>query len=405
MYRIIAWARTASATTQDTMLAAMLCLVDLLLFSDLTSRNGATDAAVVPRPLLVGYAVAGYATLRWRRRAPVVVFTTLWLHSMIALQLLVYRPTLGLLAALYTVAAYRDASTAVVALFATLVASGFMTAEELASDTHTDLRREVLIGNAIFYTIVDCGVYGVGRWAGRSRRHAADLERQQQVAAREAVATERARIARELHDIVSHAVTVMVLQASGARRVMLTDPARAEQAMVQVEALGRQAMGELRRLLGVLRTNDGADLEGPPQGGLADLEDLLTSVRSAGLSVRVEREGEPGRLDQSVDAAAYRVVQEALTNVTKHVGPGADILLRLRWADDLLLEVTDDGPEVTHSQLAALSTGHGLLGLRERVVLVGGRLAAAPVPQRGFRVTATLPLADHGVAAEDLPGR
>jgi hypothetical protein len=168
MYRIIAWARTASATTQDTMLAAMLCLVDLLLFSDLTSRNGATDAAVVPRPLLVGYAVAGYATLRWRRRAPVVVFTTLWLHSMIALQLLVYRPTLGLLAALYTVAAYRDASTAVVALFATLVASGFMTAEELASDTRTDLRREVLIGNAIFYTIVDCGVYGVGRWAGRS---------------------------------------------------------------------------------------------------------------------------------------------------------------------------------------------------------------------------------------------
>jgi signal transduction histidine kinase len=390
--------------TQDTLLAAVCCVLDLLLFSDLgggsasaTGRSGVTEAAIVL------YAGAGYVALRWRRRAPIVVFGVLWVHAMVAIALPAYRPTIGLLLALYTVAAYCDGRTGLVALLAVGVTSGFAAAEEVRSVTDEGLRREALFYSVTFYAIVDVLVVAIGRWAGASRRHAGELERRRRVAAEEAVSSERARIARELHDIVSHAVTVMVLQAAGAQRMLRTDPSRAEHALVHIEELGKQAMGELRRLLEVLRAGgsvgdaDEADLK--PQPGLAAMDDLVEGMRRAGLTVRVQRDGEPRRLDRSVDLTAYRVLQEALTNVTKHVGFDASATAALTWTDNLVVRVSDDSGMSARQPASDLSVGHGLLGLRERVALVGGRLEAGPLPGRGFQVTATLPVESSAAVA------
>jgi signal transduction histidine kinase len=337
MKKIITRIRAASTATQDTGLAVVLCLLDLLVFSDaLATSSSATGSTNVPGLLIVAYAAAGYAALRWRRQAPLQVFVVLWLHSMIALLLpgTWYRPTLGLLVALYTVAAHRSGAMALGALLAVYTISGFATAEELQIQTSQDLRDEVLLVSTLIYAIVDTAVYGIGRWARATRQHASDLERRREVAAQEAVAAERTRIARELHDIVSHAVTVMVLQAAGAQRVLNSDPARAEQALTDIEDLGTQAMGELRRLLAVLRAGEAnvdrsSEIEAQP--GLADLDDLVASLRSADMPVQLQREGAPGRLDGSVNLAAYRVVQEALTNVTKHAGARAKTTVRLTW--------------------------------------------------------------------------
>jgi signal transduction histidine kinase len=403
---VIARLRAASPATQDTVLAAVLCVVDLLLASDLPASSTNPLDPKVPRPLLVGYAVLGYAALRWRRRAPVWVFAIMWLHSMIAVQLMVYRPMLGLLAALYTVAAYRSVGTALVALLAVYVDSGFITAEDVQAQPQ-DLRTRYMVGGLVTWAIVDCMVFGVGRWAGASRRHARHLEQRRQAAAREAVAAERSRIARELHDIVSHAVTVIVLQAAGAQRVLKADPTRAGQALADIEDLGTRAMGELRRLLGVLRAGE-ADVdpnsEIGPQPGLEDLEDLLNGIRNAGIPVQVQVEGEPRSLDRSVNLAAYRVVQEAMTNVTKHAGPQAGTTVRLGWADDLIVQITDDGRGVAEQTASTLSGGHGLLGLRERVVLVGGHLETGPISPHGFRVTARLPVAGQSTMGAGMGG-
>jgi signal transduction histidine kinase len=323
------------------------------------------------------------------------------------MQVLVYRPVVGLSVALYTVAAYRDIGTAVVALLAVFVTSGFAAAAEARSEPRQDLRGEVMVGSLIALSILDCLAFGVGRWAGASRRQARDLEHRRHAAAREAVAAERIRIARELHDIVSHAVTVMVLQAAGAQRILTADPTRVGQALADIEDLGTHAMGELRRLLGVLRADEDdrdAGSEIGPQPGLEDLEDLLSSIRNAGVPVRLHVEGEPRPLDYSVNLAAYRVVQEALTNVTKHAGPQAKTTVKLTWADQLLVQVTDDGRGSAKQASSTLSSGHGLLGLRERVVLVGGHLEAGPTPPRGFQVTATLPVTNHSAARASTVG-
>ncbi len=200
----------------------------------------------------------------------------------------------------------------------------------------------------------------------------------------------------ELHDIIAHCVSVMLLQAAGARRVLASDPERAARALANIEDTGTQATAELRRLLSVLRTGDAVEdgVELGPQRGLSDLQPLLERVRAAGVPVRLLLHGEPGRLDPSVELTAYRIVQEALTNVIKHAGEGADATVELQWADDVLhLAVTDDGCGQVDPVPAQRSTGQGLLGLRERAVAVGGQLCAGPLLGGGFRVTATLPRA------------
>jgi len=217
------------------------------------------------------------------------------------------------------------------------------------------------------------------------------LEREREDKARLAAADERARIARDLHDVVAHSVSVMVLHATAARRTLNKDPARAEEAMAQVEATGRQSLTELRRLLGVLRDGQHTELSPAPQ--LAYLDDLIDQFRAAGLPVQVEITGGPRPLAPGVDLSAYRIIQEALTNALKHAHPST-VTLTLRYTDrELQVEVLDDGrTAAAEGWDDSNGVGHGLVGMRERAGLVGGRLQAGPRPGGGFGIAATLPL-------------
>ncbi|WP_407560221.1 sensor histidine kinase [Streptomyces sp. 184] len=226
---------------------------------------------------------------------------------------------------------------------------------------------------------------------------AARLERERETQSRIAVAAERARIARELHDVVAHNVSVMVVQADGAAYVLDSAPQQAKEALTTISGTGRQALAEMRRLLGVLRTGDhGAGGEYVPQPGVEQLAELVEQVRGAGLAVSFEVAGSPRELPSSIELAAYRIVQEALTNTRKHGGPEAGAAVRLTYADgELEVLVEDDGrgslPEL-YEEGGADGQGHGLIGMRERVGMTGGELDAGPRPGGGFRVRAVLPL-------------
>jgi signal transduction histidine kinase len=214
-------------------------------------------------------------------------------------------------------------------------------------------------------------------------------ERERETEARAAAAEERARIAREMHDVVAHSLSVMVVQAGAAEAMLDADPERARRPLAAVQQTGRSALTELRRMLGVLR--EMAD-EGPglaPQPGLSALDELARQVREAGLPVNVRVEGEPRPLPPGIDLSAYRIVQEGLTNALKHAGPAtAEVVVRY-GPRELELVVRDDGRGRGPS---ANGGGHGLLGMRERVALYGGDLTAGPRPEGGFALAARLPL-------------
>jgi signal transduction histidine kinase len=219
---------------------------------------------------------------------------------------------------------------------------------------------------------------------------AIELEREREEKAAQAVTEERARIARELHDVVAHHVSVMVVQAAGARRIADKDPAAARTALEAVEAAGRTALTEMRRMLEVLRADDPGM---GPQPGLAELERLISQVRDVGLPVELKVEGDACCLPAGMDLAAYRIVQEALTNTVKHGGK-ATARVNVRYGDDYLeIEVTDDGRGAAAPLLATEEGGgHGLIGMKERVALYGGELQAGPVFPGGYRVFARMPL-------------
>ncbi|EKX68639.1 sensor histidine kinase [Streptomyces ipomoeae] len=226
---------------------------------------------------------------------------------------------------------------------------------------------------------------------------AARLEREREAQAKVAVAAERARIARELHDVVAHNVSVMVVQADGAAYVLDAAPDQAKKALETISSTGRQALAEMRRLLGVLRTGEHQEGgEYVPQPDVEQIDDLVEQCRTAGLPVDFKVEGTPRPLPSGVELTAYRIVQEALTNTRKHGGPNAGASVRLVYFDDGLgLLVEDDGkgaPHELYEEGGADGRGHGLIGMRERVGMVGGTLDAGPRPGGGFRISALLPL-------------
>jgi signal transduction histidine kinase len=227
---------------------------------------------------------------------------------------------------------------------------------------------------------------------------------QQEEQARRATLAERLRIARELHDIVAHHLSVVVIQAQGAQRVADKDLARAKCAMADVERTGRTALEEMRRLLGLLRTGEpgeeakaagtaGArsDSAYVPSFGLADVDDLAEGMRGAGLPVTVVCRGEPREVPEDVGLTVYRIVQESLTNVLKHAGLAA-ATVELDFASELGVTVTDDGRGASAALDALPGAGRGTAGMRERVAALGGRLSAGPRPGSGYRVHATIPL-------------
>ncbi|ETK34113.1 sensor histidine kinase [Microbispora sp. ATCC PTA-5024] len=225
---------------------------------------------------------------------------------------------------------------------------------------------------------------------------AAELERRRAEDAQRAVLAERTRIARELHDVVAHSLSVMVVQTGVVRRRLRHDRPDDSELLDEVEQTGRGAIGELRRLLGILRADD-EELSLAPQPGLDRLPSLLDQMRETGLAVVMTVEGEPSALPPGVDLAAYRIVQEALTNTLRHAGRGARAEIALRWTGEAVeLEVRDDGPASgVGGNGATPGTGHGLIGMRERAALYDGTLEAGPY-RRGFRVRAALPFGGGG---------
>ncbi|MGW5419303.1 sensor histidine kinase [Streptomyces sp. NPDC003943] len=247
-----------------------------------------------------------------------------------------------------------------------------------------------LAANASSALFVSGAAVAVDRWQRNAENH-------RRLLADRAVADERRRIARELHDIVAHHLTTMQLLAGGARANLDRSPETARDALVTLEGSGRTALREMRHLLDVLRAGDENDDEREataPQPGIDDLDRIVEDSRRAGLPTTLTTDGDPRTLPSSVSLAVFRIVQEALTNARKHAGRGTKVAVRLTCApDEVRVSVADDGPVPDHRH-AARAPGYGLLGMRERVALHGGTLHAGP-GDGGFTVRASLPLPDH----------
>ena len=312
--------------------------------------------------------------------APVAVFVFLGAEALVTVDAVSESQsnTLAILAAFGVVGAHPDLRAAIAGA---AIGYGFLAT--------IMLRQTVPAEAVLFMVIFAAAAFGIGRAVGERGRRALDLEERADQLERshaEAVAGERATIARELHDVIAHSVSVMTVQAGAARLLLDEDPPRAREFLLAVEETGRQALGEMRRLLGILR---GAEHEPDlaPQPGIADLDALVEHVRAAGLPVDVVVEGEPKRLPPGIDLAAYRVVQEALTNALKHAG-AARAQVSIRYGVTALeLAVTNNGQVRENGR-----GGHGLVGMRERVTLYGGKFEAGPRRGGGYAVRASLPL-------------
>ncbi len=367
-------------------LMAVVAIVDLLLFSGVLNPW--------PGLPIVLYASAGFLPLPWRTIKPVPVFCLIWLHIVIgALFLPQLRPTLGLLVAQYTVASRCERRTSIIALTLAMLLSPAVAIQGEIRQSPGSSAWAIALTVGLFNVALTFGAWGLGRGVRRSRHRIEDLEISRAAAAAKARADERHLIALELHDIVSHSVSVMVLQADGARAVLESDPRQADQALEHIGDVGRESVGELRRLLGVMA--DGSLAPSPDrqrQPGLNDLAHVIDDVRRAGLEVTLDVSGCVPPLPQSFERSVHRIVKESLTNSLKHSGSGTAARVRFVWSAELLiLEIVDDGSGGVDDH--ALSIGYGLPGLRERAAALDGRLdAGVGANGQGYVVTATLPI-------------
>ncbi len=372
-------------------------LAGVLLAASLADLFGGALQGVYPHSVWahLPFVVATSLVLVVRRRWPLVALVTfavvqsVWFWALFPVdQQLPLVPFVQLLIVVYTAGAYTDGRAARAAVV--VVALG------IVSDLPTVLAGkpvgEVAGPDVALLVAFTFGLVfaGLRHRADEQEQRAVRAEREQLEAAERAAAEERARIARELHDVISHDVSLIVLRASVERRVHDGDDATA-QALASIESTGREALTELRRMLGVLRRH-GSEAPLEPQPGLAQLPDLVEQTRAAGQPVDLVVHGDPVPVPPGLDIAAYRIVQEALTNVTKHA-VGAPVTATVRYGRGSLdIEVVNGAPQVEPPAPAARG-GHGLAGMRERVALFGGSLEASPDGGGGFRLRASLPLA------------
>jgi signal transduction histidine kinase len=362
----------------------------LALFATATELGEVIGAAGAPSGPALAFAVVAGGVLVLRRRSPLAVLATT-LAATGAIVALGEDPSgLSVLIALYTTAAVCElrVSLAALALTAAIGAAVSAVAAEAPG------RQTSATSGAFIVVLLAVGTWGLGAYAQTQRRYrrelqerAASAERERDQLARIAVHEERASIARELHDIVAHSVSVMLVGVRGARDVLRTAPDAAEDTLARVERSGEQSLDELRRILALLREPDQAG-ESQPQPSLGELKGLVASYRDAGLPVRLEVIGEPTPLPSGVELSVYRIVQEALTNTLKHSNP-TNVTVTLAFRDRLEVEVVDDGTTLT---LEAATTGQGIIGMRERVALLGGELETGQREGGGFRVAAQLPV-------------
>jgi signal transduction histidine kinase len=228
------------------------------------------------------------------------------------------------------------------------------------------------------------------RWAGLREQNRL-LEREREERARQAVVEERVRIARELHDVVAHAMSVIAVQSGVGSHVAADNPLEAQRALAAIETTSRSALIEMRRLLGVLRQESDDPAQTVPARGLRDVPALIRQVDDGGLTATLQIKGAPRDVPPGLDLSAYRIIQEALTNAIKHGGPHAEVTVS--YTDrDISVEVTNDGSLNSERGQSSVTPGHGIIGMRERVAIFAGEFAAAPRPGGGFRVAARLPL-------------
>ncbi|MFI6582001.1 sensor histidine kinase [Embleya sp. NPDC050493] len=359
----------------DPLIALGCAAADLASFA-LSEHGGGPHRYVVGLLLLL----AGAASTAVRRRYPVHVLGVVAALSLVAILIAApseYNFGVSLTVGLYSVARYRSRRVVAltgVAVLASQVVCGVRIGWSLPMAVLADLSA-ICVASA-------AGI-GVRRWQEQ-------VELNRQLLADRAVAEERRRIAREMHDIVAHHITTMYLMSGGARSTLDRDPDTARAALVTLESSGRTALREMRQLLGVLRSSDVAeDAPSEPQPGIDEIDRLITESRAAGLPVEFEELGEPRALPPATALTLYRIAQEALTNARKHAG-NARAFVRLEYGSDrVTVEICDDGDG---GGSAMVGGGYGLLGMRERVAVHGGTLEAGRRPEGGYRVAALVPL-------------
>ncbi len=364
----------------DAALVAGLWLLSLSIVLGLVDGAGRQGLAAA-------IAFAHIAPLAWRRRHPegvlVAMAATGLAFATTGNSVVCLGP--AVLVAVYAVAAYGPPRRS-------LPLVGGATAAMLVAVAASGARFDTMAGNAVVFAVVwlvgDRQRRAVAE-AAAERARAVELARSREQRARQAVMEERLAIARELHDIVAHAMSVITVQSGTARMVMDGSPNVAREALSAIEDTSRQALAEMRRLLSVLRddTAAGSDVLLSPARGLADLDSLVDVAAASGLRVELSRQGDPVALPAGAELAAYRIVQEALTNVCRHAKAStASVVVRYQ-PSEVAVEVTDDGIGGVPG-----TGGHGLVGMRERAALYGGEVEAAPRPEGGFRVRARIPL-------------
>lgn len=341
----------------------------------------------------VGLIAAETLTLAWRRRFPVLVLVVV-VSAFAADRWLNYPSSwafFGIAIVIYTIGAeLSPRRSAAVGGTAIAVVVAWTVVGVLTSP----LPPAVIVTIFGFMALP----FVLGREARRREQRALEYEARairaefdREMRAAEAVREEQARIARELHDVVAHEVTVMTIQAGAANRVLETSPEDAREAIQTVQDSGHRALTEMRRLLGLLRS--GSEMELGPQPGLADLVTLVKQLADTGLDVELSVEGDVATLPVGVDVNAYRIIQESLTNTVKHGGPGAKATVSIRYSvDELKVEICDDGRGAAEG-MTSNGPGQGIVGMRERAALLDGIVEAGPRPGGGYRVRCRIPVA------------
>ena len=372
----------------DSALAALLTIAGLVSLSARpTSAHPAPADAWAYLLVLVGF-----GSLALRRRYPITVLVVVTAAAS-AYVLRDYvdngLPVIALIA-LYTVASLtprRQWGAAVAAISVLLLALTLVGGEDLSAAD--------LAGNVAIFAIA--AVFGDSvrtrrAYTSQLELRAIDLEANQEAEAQRAVAEERLRIARELHDVVAHAMSVVAVQSGVGAHVIDNDPAEAKRILENVKTSSRMALNEMRRLLGVLRDEGGGPVSRTPAAGLEGVDELADGLRQAGMNLAVRVEGTRPVVPPGVDLSAFRIVQEALTNVLKHAGPATVRVAICYHPDSVTVEVEDDGRGASTAPADGhAGGGHGLVGMRERVAVFGGHLTAGSRVGGGFRVAATLP--------------
>lgn len=387
----------------DTAVGTLVCL--LALFTGVLRHH----RAIVEMPPGVDYLIllALGAAIALRRRYP---WTALWAVSIAApvssleSESFPFAAPPAMMFVLYTIAtlvprrqALRALATMLGCAAAVLTAVGVVGLQVAMSPTFQHDYRTEVFGTVIMFVPLT-GVWMIGVAVGASRAYAAGLRAQAEQRAREQVAEERLRIARELHDIVAHSMSLITMQASVAAYIGAEQPDEAVKALASIEQTSRTALHDMRRLLGMLRDSDGRpqDPDLMPAPGLSDLDDLVARTAEAGIRVELKITGERAQTSTPLELAAYRIVQEALTNVIKHADATRARVALDYGRDDMGIVVVDDGHGTPASRQAsqtpAASLGHGLVGMHERVAAYGGQFHAGPLPGGGFRVSARIPL-------------